>query len=136
MEKAQKDHFSQLMAKHKNNLKKSWNILKNAINKKKSKTQCTRFLIDGKLNTDKNDIANGFNNFFVNVGPSLADKIPSDNRSPSLFMKNRIPEDLIMSGVLHDEVIEIIKNMKEETVFQVSSQELSMSESFIIFTFQ
>ena len=100
MAKAEKDHFSKLMEEHKNNLKKSWSILKDVINKKKSSVQYSRFLVNNQITNDKKSISNGFNSFFVNVGPSLASKIPSDNRSPSEFMKNRISDDIIMKSDL------------------------------------
>ena len=111
--KAEKEHYSFLMEKHKNNLKKSWNIIKEVINKNKSNTKFSRFLIDGQVTTDKNSISNGFNSFFTNVGPSLANKIPSDSRSPSAFLKNPVSNCMYMDNVLEEEVANVIKNLKE-----------------------
>ena len=111
--KAEREHYSKLMEEHKNNLKKSWTIIKEVINKNKSKSNCSRFRVNNKITTNKSEISNGFNSFFVNVGPSLASKIPSDNRCPSEFMNTYIIEDFIMNGVNADEVIKIIKNLKE-----------------------
>ena len=34
---------------------------------------------DDNIITDSNEIANNFNDYFVNVGPKLADKIPPSN---------------------------------------------------------
>ena len=44
MTKAEKEHYSKQMEKHKNNLKKSWNIIKAVINKKKDKYSMFTFL--------------------------------------------------------------------------------------------
>ena len=73
--KAERDHYSKLFEEHKGNLKKSWNVLREVINKRKSESSCSRFIINENITTDKVQIANGFNSFFVNVGPSLANKI-------------------------------------------------------------
>ena len=70
--KAEKDHYEKLLEDNKNNLKNSWRILKDIINKKKSSSPCSRFYINRNITTDKKVIANGFNSFFVNVGPNLA----------------------------------------------------------------
>ena len=60
MIKAEKEHYSKLMEEHKNNLKKSWNILKEVINKNKSKSNCSRFYINDRITTNKTEISNGF----------------------------------------------------------------------------
>ena len=40
----------------------------------------SKFYINNTLSNDKNKIADGFNSFFVNIGPTLARDIPSENR--------------------------------------------------------
>ena len=111
--KAEKEHYSKLREEHKNNLKTSWNVIKDVINKNKSKGNCSRFLVNGKTTSNKDTISNGFNSFFVNIGPSLANKIPPDGRSPSEFVKTNVIDSIVMDGVLADEVIKIIRNVKE-----------------------
>ena len=46
---------------------------------------------NGKIITNTLDIANGFDEFFVNVGPSLASKIKSPSSKSHIFdyMKSR-----------------------------------------------
>ena len=101
------------MNQYKHNLKKSWNLLKEVINRKKASSSCSRFLINNAVSTDKKNIANGFNSFFTNIGPSLASKIPSDDRSPSIFLKNRVTNSIVIDEVVSKEVTTIIKNLKE-----------------------
>ena len=110
---AEKNHYENLMDQHKNNLKKTWSILKEVINKRKSSSSCSRFLINNVITTNKENIADGFNSFFTNVGPSLANKIPSDNRSPTIFMNNRVINTMVLNEVVQDEVKLVIKNLKE-----------------------
>ena len=110
---AEKEHYEKLMDQYKYNLKKSWSLLKEVINRKKSSSSCSRFLINNVVTNDKKNIANGFNSFFTNVGPSLASKIPSDSRCPSIFLKNRVSNSIVINEVVSREVTIIIKNLKE-----------------------
>ena len=64
LDKAEKSHYSELMDEHKSNLKKSWNILKEVINKKKSNVSYSRFMVNDRITTNKETIANAFNSFF------------------------------------------------------------------------
>ena len=52
-----------------------------------------------------------FYSFFVNVGPNLAKKIPSDNRSPTIYME-RNPNSMACLPIIHEDIISIIKNLK------------------------
>ena len=112
---AEKSHYDKLISDNKNNLKKSWQILKEIINKKKTSGCSSRFLVNGSIITDKIDICNGFNSFFVNVGPTLAKNIPSVDKSPCAFMKDRVLDDMFINDVTDDELTCIIKNLKESS---------------------
>ena len=110
---AEREHYEKLMIENGQNLKKSWNILKQIMNKCKKSKSCSKFKINGIATTDKNKIANGFNIFFTNVGPNLAKNIPSDSRCASIYMENRILESMVIEPVAQEEVKQIIKNLKD-----------------------
>ena len=112
---AEKTHYDDLIATNKNNMKKSWQILKEIINKKKISSQSSRFLVNNRIITNSLDISNGFNSFFVNIGPTLAKKIPKVDKLPSSFMKTRINDSMYVNEVTHDELKSIIKNLKESS---------------------
>ena len=77
---SQKEYYSNLLEVNKNNIKETWNILNNIINKKAKKSQYPQQFNDsnGNIITDKTTAANKFNEFFVNVGPKLASKIKQE----------------------------------------------------------
>ena len=112
---AEKEHYNQLILNTKNNLKKSWQILKEIINKKKSSGCSSRFLVNNKIITNKIDICNGFNTFFINIGPTLARKIPDTGKSPLNFMKNRVFDSMYVNEVTLEELDSVIKNLKESS---------------------
>ena len=106
---AEKDHYDKLLKENSCNLKKSWRILKEVINKRKHSSSCSRFTVNNRVTTDKSVIADGFNSFFVNIGPNLANNIPSVNKSPTSFMKNCFVESMVVNEVVAEEIHEIIK---------------------------
>ena len=112
---AEKEHYAKLFEENKKNLKKSWKILKEIIGKAKSSNLCTRFKVDGHYTTDKQKITDGFNKFYINVGPNLANKIPSDSRPATTYMKDRIVNSMAILPVVQEEVEKIIKGLKESS---------------------
>ena len=102
---AEKDHYAQLMEENKSNLQNSWRILKEVINKKKSTSTCSKFLVNGKYITDKNAIADGFNSFFVNIGPNLASKIPESTTPCTKFIRgDRLSQSIFLSATNEEEI--------------------------------
>ena len=75
--RSKKLHFSRLILKYQNNIKKTWNVIKDAIGKNKS-TQSRfpkKIIHKTKTITDVHLIANHFNSYFTEIGPNLANKI-------------------------------------------------------------
>ena len=67
-----------------------WKSIKNLFpNKPKYETTCTKFELDGKMISDKLQIANGFYNFFQTVAQNSKDLVyPLKNFSGLLQTKN------------------------------------------------
>ena len=61
------------------------------------------------------DVANNFNNFFVNVGPNLANKIPENNTDPISFMKSRNCYSIFLEPVTVEEVGKIINSLRDSS---------------------
>ena len=110
---AEKDHYEKLLNENRNNLRKSWRILKDVINKKKVTSSCSKFVVNAKTTTDKMKIANGFNQYFVNFGPTLASNIPQDNKSSTTYMGSRVFESTVITPVVEEEVCSSIKSLKD-----------------------
>ena len=65
--------------------------------------------------TDSRVIANEFNNFYVNIGPSLASKIPYSVKSPTDYIGTAERQPLDFEPVTNAEVSNIILNLKESS---------------------
>ena len=109
---AERDHYRDLIAENKDNMKKTWQILKEIINKNKKTSISSRFMVNNQIIINKQDIADGFNSFYVNVGPTLAKKIPKVNKSPSSFIKKSYNHKMFVKEVTQEEVRKIITELK------------------------
>ena len=95
-------------------MKKTWSILKQIINKKKNTKSQTQFrLSDDTLITDQSVISEKFNDFFINVGPNLAEKIPPQNSTPEQYLGNPITNTIFLAPVTADELDKIVKSLKK-----------------------
>ena len=78
---AERKHFKELYDQSLNeqNYKKAWDITRFLIDGKSnfSKNKVTEYLVNNKKMTDPVAIANSFNDYFINVGKSLANTIVS-----------------------------------------------------------
>ena len=112
---AERKYYAEQILKHKSNMKKTWAIIKQVINKNKYSSTCKKFKHNDKTIEDGVDIANGFNDFYVNVGQSLARKIPKTNKAPCDFMKNCNVNNCTFTPahVTPEEVLKIIANFKD-----------------------
>ena len=111
VEKAEREFYSNLLQASKGNLRKTWTILKNIINKNKSNRVQTEFKIGNDVVKNKTIIAENFNEFFTNIGPNLASKIPAQSRSPSSFLSSRVEESLFLKPLDYEELQEILDSL-------------------------
>ena len=103
LEKSKKEHYDAYFEEHNTNIKKTWEGIRKIVNVKKStKFTISHLNINGKTVDDSTDIANSFNNFFVNVGPETEKSVPIvPNMSPSRFLRNRTQSDFIIAHISH-----------------------------------
>ena len=72
----------------------------------------SKFILNGSFITAKSTISSKFNDFFVNMGPNLAKKIPPQNISPLKFMGNPITNSIFLPDVTTDEMKNIVLSLK------------------------
>ena len=102
---AKKNHYERLISTNKNNCKKMWDIIKEVINNKKAKSEIDEMIINNEQCTDKQKITDAFNNYFINIGPELANNIPPSlghhlDYMGNLFTLTIIPYTYLLSHPL------------------------------------
>ena len=67
----EKKYYNDILIKNKSNIRKTWLIIKEILNKSKEIKQNKFIASDGSLIDNQQTIAEKFNEFFVNIGPTL-----------------------------------------------------------------
>ena len=71
--KAEREYYHEQFEIHQHDLKKLWKVITNIIGKEDNHSIKKKlFIINNQYTTDRQTIANTFNNYFMNVGSSLA----------------------------------------------------------------
>ena len=109
----EKTFYQGQIIENKNNLKKVWTIIKQVINKKKVSRNSEQFISNNKTVTDPKEIANGFNDFFVNIGPSLSAKIDDCGVSHRHFLTENIPSSFFLEPTNDTEIKKVIQGLKD-----------------------
>ena len=113
LQKAEKDHYACLLESYKSNMRKTWGVLKEIINKNKIRKAQAQFkLNDGSTTSDKLIISEKFNEFFINIGPTLANKIPKQTRNHSFYLGEKIVNTIFLSTVTVDEIDDIFRSLR------------------------
>ena len=79
--------------------------------KSKNVSSCSRFHVNNQVTNDKKIISEGFDSYFVNVGPTLSTQIPANTGTPTGFME-RNSNSMAILPVTSTEVTSIITNLK------------------------
>ena len=135
MKVAEKHYYHDLIVKYSYDVKKLWGIIKNIINKNQKPQTQSRFKIgDNLITLDKNIICNKFNDFFVNIGPTLATTVPKVNKSPLSYMGNRLTESIYLELVTEKEINTLIRALTDTaTGFDdMNSMSLKMSSEILV----
>ena len=115
LREAKKSYIQTQLAVNKSNSKKLWQILNETVRGTTSnKSLSNTFVNDnGECTSDKQDIAESFNNFFISIGEKLQQEIPSRTEDPMCYLQTQ-PERSFDSirNTNSEELYNIIKQMK------------------------
>ena len=115
--KSQKEHYDSYFEEHTINIKKTWEGIRKIVNvKKTAKFSISHLNVNGKMVDESTDIANAFNNFFVNVGPNTEKTVPKvPNKSPEQFLRNRVQFDFIIAHISEEEIVDLITSLPKKS---------------------
>jgi len=110
---AEKAYYANRFESLKGNMKETWNLINNLItNNTVGKQVVKEILSNGQIVNQPKDIANKFNEYFINVGPNLASKIPSMPAHASV--KDTMPSpnsySMFIEPCTENEIITVTKN--------------------------
>ncbi len=107
-------HYSEQLELSKNDIAKSWKVLKSIIGKDSVKAKKrVNFCSNNTVVTDNTEIANLFNNFFVSIGPTLAKDLTCDV-NPMSYVRS-IPNSIVVLSISAAEIRNVIISLKNSS---------------------
>ena len=111
--KAKDDYYEGKFEEHVSNSKKTWSLINEVIQKNKNKNSMPSIFYDEfKSYESALDIANGFNDFFVNIGPKLAQAIPQSGKDYKDFLSDPIRQNFVFANVTHDIIYDALNRLQ------------------------
>ena len=92
--------------------------------------------MNGRKFTTKNDIANGLNTFFANIGKELAAKIdpPLNGTSIHDYLDNKNTQSMFLSPVTEEEVVGIVRTCNSKTSTDSNGMSMAILKKTIQYT--
>ena len=110
---AKKDYFENQFRNFSKNSKKTWAVIRDIIGAKSEKSKIPDyFRTDNNVVTDKLDIANGFNNFFSQIGPNLASEIPESDTTYEESLRDTNPVSFKFSKMSEMDILRTCDQLK------------------------
>ena len=109
---AEKSYYLNKFDLAKGNIIKTWNILKGLIKSDYSPTEnISEINSGGTVITNKQTIADTFNEYFVNVGPNLAAKIPSVQGDFLSYINGNFSGSMVVHTTDANEITNIVSQL-------------------------
>ena len=107
--KSKRNYFYNKFEKTKGDMRQTWKTINNVMGRGQKDSLPDQFKDgNGILITDPKNIANKFNNFFVNVGPDLAANINSTGKTYDQYLGEPMQKSMFMKPIVEKEIIKII----------------------------
>ena len=129
-----KDYYHNELEQHRCNTQATWKILNSIIKKGHVSNNYPNHFIKDKVSINKtNEIANEFNNFFVNVGPTLANNIPEQSDSEGLneIIIKQNPNSMFIKKVHEAEILEIVQQFKNKKSTDCTDIDMALVKEII-----
>ena len=103
---AKKRYYELQVDEAKNNMKQTWNIINELIGKKSKQNAKlpSQFMDNTDTITIPNEIANRFNNYFTNVGPTLSRQIKKTPKKFTEYLSNKCQNSIFLEPITQSEV--------------------------------
>ena len=115
--KAKISFYKQRFAKCKDNIKDTWKQVNMILGKRGKDSEFPTHLIhEGQIVREDAEIAESFNDFFVNIGPKLANEIKiNTNKSYKTYLTEKISSTLNFNMVDTETIEDIIEKLKSKS---------------------
>ena len=98
--KSKADYYGEKFTEYSNNMKKTWDLIRDILGKqKKDFVFPETFFHEGDVYTGNDDISNGFNDFFCNIGVNLANELGESTKDFKDYLDDPIEQNFIFANI-------------------------------------
>ena len=120
LKKAHDPLIRPLYNRHKNDIKKTWSLINETLNRNLRKQSTYEFLVDDQMISNPMTIANKFNEYFAHIGSTLADKIPAAPHFNN-YLNNPVETKFSFQTITENKVSNIINKLKNKISYGYDS---------------
>ena len=95
--------------------RQTWKLIKRLLGQQKFTPMIKRFLVEGREITDSSEIAEEFNNYFVNIADKLDAQLPKVDISPLSYINVDVCSSLFLKPITPQECFKIISSLKNSS---------------------
>ena len=129
---SKKHYFIRQFEMEKNNIRNTWKVINSVLNNKTTSHVIRNIIHEGRLIDNPIDIANIFNDYFVNIGPKLASNIiPDTSSSHTDYLMHPNPNSLFFVPVTESEVSDIVNGLHNKKSSGYDSVNISVVKNSI-----
>jgi len=100
LRKSKADYYEQKFTEYSNNMKKTWDLIRDILGKqKKDFVFPETFFHEGNIYTGNDNISNGFNDFFCNIGSNLANELGEGTKDFTDYLDDPIDQNFIFANI-------------------------------------
>ena len=115
LKQQENDYYQSQIVDNKNDLRRTGMIIKQVIKQNKISRNPGKFQQNKGTTSDPATIADAFNNYFVNIGPTLASNIPDQGIEYRSYMPSGNDYSMFLTPVSAPEVKKIIGHLKDDS---------------------
>ena len=128
-------YYARTFALYKNDIKQTWSVIKDTLQKKHHCKTTDKFVLNDRVVTDFDEIANEFNVYFINIGRSLSDQIQSEASSQDYLLQHNKPNMTFnfvrVNEVYIDNVINKLKNKSSCGYDNISNKHIKYAKNVL-----
>ena len=113
---AKRIYYKRIFDTFKNDIKKTWSIINEGLNNNSKCKIQSDFFVDGRMINEPNEIANSFNDYFINIGVLLSEQI-RPVCSYSDYLINPTNKRFIFKEVNENKILNIIDKLKNKSSY-------------------
>jgi hypothetical protein len=113
--KSKADYYEQKFTEYSNNMKKTWDLIRDILGKqKKDFVFPETFFHEGNIYTGNDDISNGFNDFFCNIGFNLANELGESTKDFTDYLDDPIEQNFIFANIDSSIIYAALSSLKSK----------------------